>query len=77
MKKIITSLIAVFIVVTLQAQQQPTPKLVVFITIDQLRGDYLEYFKGFFGEQGFKRLLNNGIVYRHIQFEFSSINQAS
>ena len=77
MRKFITSLIAVFVVANLQAQQQHAPKLIVCITIDQLRGDYLDYFKGFFGEQGFKRLLNNGIVYRHVQFEFSSIEQAS
>ena len=77
MKKFITSLIAVLVAANLQAQQHQTPKLVVFITIDQLRGDFLEYFKGFFGENGFKRLMNNGIAYNHVQFEFSSIDQAS
>jgi len=77
MRKIFTSLIAVFVVANLQAQQQHAPKLMVCITIDQLRGDYLEYFNSFFGEQGFKRLLNDGVVYRHIQFEFSSLDRAS
>ena len=77
MRKFITSLIAVFVVANVQAQQQNAPKLVVCITIDQLRGDYLDYFKGFFGENGFKRLLNDGIVYNHVQFEFSMIEQAS
>ena len=77
MKKLITSLMAILVVANLQAQQQTLPKLVVCITIDQLRGDYLDYFKGVYGEQGFKRLMNNGIMYRHIQFEFSSIDQAS
>ena len=76
MRKFITSLMAVLVVTNLQAQQH-APKLVVCITIDQLRGDYLEFFNGSFGEQGFKRLLNNGIVYRHVQFEFSSVEQAS
>ena len=77
MRKFITSMIAVFAVANLQAQQQHTPKLVVCITIDQLRGDYLEYFKDVYGEQGFKRLLNGGITYRHVQFEFSSIDRSS
>ena len=77
MRKFITSLMAVFVVANMQAQQQHAPKLVVCITIDQLRGDYLDYFKGVFGEQGFKRLMNEGIAYRHVQFEFSSIDQAS
>ncbi len=43
MRKIITSLIAILVVTNLEAQQR-TPKLVVCITVDQLRGDYIEYF---------------------------------
>ena len=77
MRKFITSLIAVLVVANLHAQQQHAPKLVVCITIDQLRGDYLEYFKGSFGERGFKRLMNDGVMYKHVQFEFSNVNQAS
>ena len=77
MRKFITSLIAVLVVANLQAQQQHAPKLVVCITIDQLRGDYLEYFKNSFGERGFKRLMNDGVSYKHVQFEFSNIDQAS
>lgn len=77
MRKFITSLIAVLVVANLQAQQQHAPKLVVCIAIDQLRGDYLEYFKGSFGDRGFKRLMDDGIVYKHVQFEFSNIDQAS
>ena len=41
MRKIITSLIAILVVTNLEAQQR-TPKLVVCITVDQLRGDYIE-----------------------------------
>jgi hypothetical protein len=77
MRKFITSLIAVLVVTNLQAQQHHVPKLVVCITIDQLRGDYLEYFKNSFGERGFKRLLNDGVIYSHVQFEFANIDQAS
>jgi hypothetical protein len=77
MRKFITSLIAVLAVANLPAQQQHAPRLVVCITIDQLRGDYLEYFKNLFGERGFKRLLNEGVVYNHVQFEFSNIDRAS
>ncbi|MDR2681270.1 MAG: alkaline phosphatase family protein [Tannerella sp.] len=77
MRKFITSLITVLAVTNLQAQQHHAPKLVVCITIDQLRGDYLDYFKSSFGERGFKRLLNDGVVYNHVQFEFSNVDQAS
>lgn len=75
MRKILTSLIAILAVTSLEAQQ--TPKLVVYITVDQLRGDYIEYFYNTFGERGFKRLLNEGVVYNNIRFEFSNIDQAS
>lgn len=75
-EKIITSLIAILVVTNLEAQQR-TPKLVVCITVDQLRGDYIEYFYNTFGERGFKRLMNEGLVYNNIRFEFSDIDQAS
>lgn len=75
-RKILSSLIAILVVTNLEAQQQ-TPKLVVCITVDQLRGDYIEYFYNTFGERGFKRLLGDGLVYNNIRFEFSDIDQAS
>lgn len=76
MRRIITSLIAILAATNLEAQQQ-APKLVVCITVDQLRGDYIEYFYNTFGEGGFKRLFNEGRVYKNIQFEFSNVDQAS
>lgn len=76
MRKILTSLIAILVVTNMEAQQQ-TPKLVVCITVDQLRGDYIEYFYNTFGERGFKRLMREGLVYNNIKFEFSDIDQAS
>ena len=76
MRKILSSLIAILVVTNLEAQQR-TPKLVVCITVDQLRGDYIEYFYNTFGERGFKRLLNEGLVYNNIRFEFSDIDQAN
>ena len=76
MRKIISSLIAILAVTNLQAQTQ-APKLVVYITVDQLRGDYIDYFYHTFGEQGFKRLMNEGAVYHNIRFEYSNINQAN
>jgi hypothetical protein len=58
-------------------EAQHAPKLVVCITVDQLRGDYMEYFYNTFGERGFKRLMNEGVTYRNIRFEFSGVDQAS
>jgi len=75
MRKILSSLIVLLTVTNMEAQQ--VPKMVVCITVDQLRGDYIEYFYNTFGERGFKRLMNEGLVYRNINFEFSNIDQAS
>lgn len=69
---------ALFTLTSLHAQTTQTmPKLVVAITIDQLRGDYLELFGHTFGEDGFKRLQNGGLVYTDMQFDFPSLDKAS
>ncbi len=50
MKGLLTSLITVLTFTGLQAQSLPTaPKLVVGLTIDQLRTDYLEAFSSLYG----------------------------
>ncbi|MDR2384524.1 MAG: alkaline phosphatase family protein [Tannerella sp.] len=77
MKKLIASFITVLVAANMYAQEKRTPQLVVIITIDQLRGDYVEFFKSTFGEKGFKRLLNEGITYSHVRFEFSNTDRAS
>jgi len=79
MIRIITSLVAVLTVASLQSQTtlRETPKLVIGITIDQLRGDYIELFQKTFTERGFKRLLNEGLVYQNMSFDFPNLNEAS
>lgn len=79
MRRIITSLVAVLTIGSVQAQTsvRETPKLVIGITIDQLRGDYLELFQHTFTEKGFKRLLNEGLVYQNIKFDFPNLDDAS
>ena len=55
--RLLTSLLAVIALSGLQAQEVPAvPKLVVGLTIDQLRMDYVEAFSAMYGERGFKRL---------------------
>ena len=79
MIRIITSLVAVLTVTSIQSQTtlRETPKLVIGITIDQLRADYLELFQHTFSERGFKRLLNDGLVYQNMVFDFPNLNEAS
>ena len=53
------------------------PRLVVNITIDQLRSDYLEALAPVFGNDGFKRLLREGLVYDNASYPFTKIDRAS
>ena len=78
MKGLLTSLITVLTFTGLQAQTVPTaPKLVVGLTIDQLRTDYLEAFSSLYGERGFKRLWKEGRVFRNAQYTFSNPDRSS
>lgn len=79
MIRILTSLVVALSIAPIQAQvaTPKTPKLVVGITIDQLRGDYLDQFKDSFGEKGFKRLLSEGLVYQNISFDYFNLNEVS
>lgn len=78
MKGLLTSLITVLTFTGLQAQSLPTaPKLVVGLTIDQLRTDYLEAFSSLYGEKGFKRLWKEGRVFRNAQYTFNNIDRSS
>ncbi|MCP9611459.1 alkaline phosphatase family protein [Coprobacter tertius] len=71
MNKLITSLILALMAAPLEAQVSvEMPRLVVGITVDQLRTDYLEAMMHLFGEKGFKRLMNGGVVYENVTYDF-------
>ncbi|MCE2616687.1 alkaline phosphatase family protein [Phocaeicola oris] len=79
MKKdyILTSLFA-FFALSLQAQNvSEVPKLVVGLTIDQLRSDYLDAFQALYGSRGFKRLKKEARIYQHVEYDFIGVDQAS
>jgi hypothetical protein len=75
MNKFRVSLFLLLAVTSLGAQH--VPKFVVCITVDQLRGDYLEYLSHTFGERGFKRLMYEGVVFGNVRFEFPNIDGAN
>lgn len=54
-----------------------TPKLVVNITVDQLRTDYLETYLPLYTPEGLKRLLTQGTVYANGSYRFSPVDRAS
>jgi predicted AlkP superfamily pyrophosphatase or phosphodiesterase len=47
------------------------PKLAVTIVVDQLRADYLVRFRPYFGEGGFKRLLEGGADFQNTHYRHS------
>jgi hypothetical protein len=60
-----------------QTKIKYAPRLVVNITIDQLRSDYLEAFTPVYGTDGFKRLLQQGTVYENASYPFTKIDRSS
>ncbi len=77
-ERILTSLLTVFVITGLQAQTAPAaPRLVVGLTIDQLRTDYIEAFSALYGERGFKRLFKEGRVYVNAEYDFINIDRSS
>ena len=46
------------------------PRLVVMITVDQLRTDYLQYLSSNLGNEGFKRLMHTGVFAPNISFDY-------
>ena len=76
-KGLITSILALTFS-SLQAQPQPViPKLVVMLTVDQLRTDYLEQFAPLYGDKGFRRLMREGKVFCQTEMPFANADRAS
>ena len=59
------------------AQTSECPRLVVCVTVDQLRSDYMESFMPLFSGGGFKKLLSEGRIFSQAQFPFSRPDRAS
>ena len=60
-----------------QKGTRQVPKLVVNITIDQLRSDYLELFAPTDGTDGLLRLMEQGAIFEQASYPFRNIDQAS
>jgi hypothetical protein len=52
------------------------PKLVVVITIDQFRGDYLERYRDQFGDSGFRLLLDHGAYFANCNYNYANTRTA-
>lgn len=78
MNRYLAIILAVLYGAELQAQQiQPVPKLVVNVTIDQLRSDYLKLYTPLYANSGFKKLMQQGAFCSNLQFPFIPVERAS
>ena len=76
MNKVLASLFLSLVVAPIGAKATPdAPQLVVGITVDQLRSDYLYALQQLFGEKGFNRILNNGVVCDEVTYDFPHIDR--
>lgn len=73
----ITSLILASLCINGLLAQTAIPKLVVSITIDQLRSDYMQAFNILYGDGGFNKLLNEGKVFERAVNDFTPVDRAS
>ena len=48
------------------------PKLVLQITVDQLRGDFIPRYESRLGEGGFRYLLNHGVYYSNAHYQHAN-----
>jgi hypothetical protein len=60
-----------------QAGARQVPRLVVNISIDQLRSDCMDVFAPTFSEDGFQKLLTEGMVFERAYYPFQEIDRAS
>lgn len=72
--QIVSILIQLIFIQFTPAQENSKPKLVVGIVIDQMRYEYLYRFNEFYGNDGFKRLMNQGsnFTFAHYNYDFTS-----
>lgn len=62
---------ALLFISIIASAKSPTPKLIVFISIDQMRPDYFERYGHLF-TGGLKRLYSQGIVYENADLNFAA-----
>ena len=54
----------------IKLNQKPKTKILIGLVVDQMRGDYLERFWDDFSEEGFKRLVNDGIYCSNTNYDY-------
>jgi predicted AlkP superfamily pyrophosphatase or phosphodiesterase len=73
-RKIFIAALSIFVFLELSGQgayiPPEKPRLIIGIVVEELRYDQLEKFKDKFGENGIKRLLNEGTLYKNASYQY-------
>lgn len=78
MKKLVTTVLCGLVTLNVLAQTAPgRPKLVVGIVVDQMRTDYIEFLRDYFGESGFRKLMKEGMYLRDVDFKVKKLDAAN
>lgn len=77
MKRIISIIASIFLILNLFAVPTSRPKLVVEIVVDQLRTDYVEFLQSSFSDKGFNLLRDKGLYMRDVEFDVPGIDKVS
>lgn len=76
--RLLVSIVASMVTFSALSQvKEGRPQLVIGIVVDQLRSDYIELLQGYFGENGFKRLLRDGAYFENVDFNCANLDIAS
>ncbi len=75
--RILLSSLVALVALQVQAEAQQLPRLVVCITVDQLRSDYLEELAPLMQEHGLKQMMQEGRLYRDVRFPLYQPSVAS
>lgn len=75
--RLLLSSIVALVTIQMQANAQHLPALVVCISVEELRTDYLRHFEPMMGEDGFRRMLTSGAFYPNVAFPMNPIDAPS
>ena len=74
----LTAALLAIVASNIEAQKEPqSPRLLVNITIDQLTTECIEAYHSYFGTNGFKQLMEQGVVYQNITYPFEPTDRSS
>lgn len=77
-KGVIGGIISALVVCNIQLYaNNPNPRLVVSIVVDQLRTDYMEMFSPLYSDGGLKKLMKEGRVYTNVDYPYADVNRAA